>query len=81
MQDPVMELAGRAQLVKSARICVSALLPAVPQMLLAAICCSLWAYSAHESAHSGRVAFPESPHGSMEFWMMALQSTLVVYRA
>lgn len=41
MQLPVMELAGRAQFVKSARICVSAFAPALPQMSLAAIFCSL----------------------------------------
>jgi hypothetical protein len=45
------------------------------------ISCSLWAYSAHESAQRGRVASLSSPQGSAEFCIMALQRTLVVYRA
>jgi hypothetical protein len=44
MHVPVMEFAGKAQLVKSARIWLRAFGPAVPQMLLDAdISCSLWA--------------------------------------
>ena len=78
MQLPVKESAGRAQLVKSARICVSAPESAVPQVSLAVISCSLSAYEAHDSAHSGRAASPESPHGCIEFCTIALQSTLVV---
>lgn len=47
MQEPVSELAGRAQLVKSARICELTLLLVVPQSSgVAAISCSLVAYSA-----------------------------------
>jgi len=81
MHSPLREFAGSAQFVKSARICVRASEAALPQMSLAAISCSLWAYSAHESAQSGRVAAPSSPQGSAEFWIIALQSTLVVYLA
>ena len=81
MQLPVSESAGSAQLVKSARICESALSPAEPQILLAVISCSLSAYAAHESAHSGAAASPLRPQGVIEFCMIALQSTLVVYRA
>ena len=43
MQDPESESAGRAQLVKSARIWLTASEPWFPQILLAAISCSLWA--------------------------------------
>jgi len=78
---PLKEFAGRAQLVKSARIWVREFESEVPHTLLAAISCSLWAYSAQESAQRGRRAVPSSPHGSAEFCIMALQSTLVVYRA
>lgn len=81
IHDPVNEFAGSAQLVKSARICVSASEPALPQTSLAVISCSLCAYSAHDAAHSGAVASPVRPQGCAEFWMIALQSTLVVYRA
>jgi hypothetical protein len=78
---PLNEFAGRAQLVKSARICVRASEFEFPHTLLAVISCSLCAYSAHESAQRGRVASLSSPQGSAEFCIMALQSTLVVYRA
>lgn len=81
MQLPVNELAGSAQFVKSARIWVRAPSPAVPQTSLAVISCSLSAYDAQDSAHSGLVASPVRPHGWMEFWIMALQMTLVVYLA
>ena len=81
MHCPLNEFAGRAQLVKSARICVRASEFELPHALLATISCSLWAYSAHESAQRGRVASPSSPQGSAEFCIIALQSTLVVYRA
>lgn len=81
IQDPMSEVAGSAQLVKSARICETAPVPAVPQMLLAVISCSLSAYDAHDSAQSGRVASPDRLHGVIEFCIIALQSTLVVYRA
>jgi hypothetical protein len=78
---PLNEFAGRAQLVKSARIWVRASESELPHTLLAAISCSLWAYSAQESAQRGRSAVPSSPQASAEFCIMALQSTLVVYRA
>ena len=81
MQDPVSALAGRAQLVKSARIWVRASFPTDPQTLLAVISCSLSAYWAHDCAHNGRAASPERLHALMEFCTMALQRTLVVYRA
>lgn len=81
MHAPVNEFAGSAQSVKSARIWVSALDPALPQTLLLAISSSLCAKDAHVSAHSGRVALPDSPQGLIEFCTMALQSTLVVYLA
>ncbi len=49
-QDPVRESAGRAQLVKSARICESALLPGLEQReLSAAMSASLDACSAWKS--------------------------------
>lgn len=81
MHVPLKESAGSAQLVKSARIWLSALGPAVPQRLLAVISSSLCAYSEHVSAQSGVVAEPVRPHGVMEFCIMALHKTLVVYLA
>lgn len=78
---PLKESAGSAQFVKSARICVRASESAFPQMSLAVISCSLNAYSAHESAQRGREASLSRPQGSAEFCTIALQITLVVYRA
>lgn len=81
MQEPDSELAGKAQLVKSARIWESALSPVVPHTLLAEISCSLCAYSAQESAHNGVIASPLKLHGVIEFCTMALHITLAVYLA
>jgi len=81
MHDPVKESAGSAQFVKSARICVSAPEPALPHTSLAVISCSLCAYSAQDAAHNGATASPVRSQGCAEFCMIALQSTVVVYRA
>jgi hypothetical protein len=81
MQAPVNESAGSAQLVKSARICVSAYELGLSHTLLATISCSLCAYSAHESAQSGLESLADRSHGAAEFCTIALQSTLMVYRA
>jgi len=82
IQVPLKELAGRAQLVKSALICVSALLLGfVQRSLLATINASLSALSAQDDAQIGRELTGERPHGWTEFCTMALHSTLVVKRA
>lgn len=82
MQEPVSELAGRAQLVKSARICELTLLLVVPQSSgVAAISCSLVAYSAQVSAQRGRDSSEDRSHESIEFCTIALHNTLVVYLA
>jgi len=68
IQVPLSESAGKAQLVKSARIWLIALGPERPHSSgLAAMVCSLMANSAHVSAHSGRDALPEREHACTEF--------------
>lgn len=82
MHETLRESAGKAQLVKSARICEMALDPAVPQSSgLATIEASEMAKSAQVSAQSGLVALPVNWQSRTEFWMMELQRTLVVYLA
>lgn len=76
------ELAGRAQLVKSARICCAApLLGSEQTEPSATTYASLSANCAHVSAHTGRESSDDKEHGWIEFWIIALQITVVVKRA
>jgi hypothetical protein len=78
-QDLLKDAGGIEQSVKSALISLSAFGPLVPHSSgLAVISCSLIANWAHESAHSGLELLEVRPQGSMEFWTMALQITVVV---
>ena len=82
MQLPLSELAGNAQLVKSA-LNWSAYPSLRPEQrsLLATMDSSLSASWAQESAHNGISSGPFTPQGCLEFWTMLLQMKLVVYRA
>lgn len=82
MQVPVNELAGNAQLVKSALICESALLPGLVQRAeFSMMMASLSACCAHVSAHTGRESSADKPHAVREFCIIALHITVVVNRA
>lgn len=82
MQVPDNELAGNAQLVKSALICEPALLPGVEQRAESAmIIDSLEACCAQVSAHTGGEFAADKPHSVREFCIIALHITVVVKRA
>lgn len=80
-QFPLIEFAGNAQFVKSARSWSAKSLFFPAHRSLETISSSLRARSAQESAHSGIESAPVNPQGCLEFCMIPLQRKLRVYRA
>lgn len=80
MQVPVRESAGKAQLVKSARICDMYCdeFAFLQKAVLMTMYSSLVASRAQVSAQRGLAAVPVRSQASIEFCTMPLQSTLIV---